>query len=214
MVPSFGYAQWLVLGYNGTLHDFFRWLELLDACNILYDSSKSGLSAGDIQTALDILARDKELFQKIVFKDSEIPDNPVAGHYPETAAIKNYVDSIISNINEIVGGSSAPGPIGNTGPPGVPGDGFLDVSAFEDNTLLGIKGGQLVAVPFDQFNSFTAGVSGDDVPATFDSSQPYNGLSVNEYADLAPGAWVGSPSQFDGVKSDSKNNGTYFVSED
>jgi len=98
VTPSIGYAQWLCLGYTGTLYDFFRWLTLLEASDVLYDSSNSGLFAGDVQTALDSLAADREVFQKTIFKDSEIPDTPAKGHYPETLAVKSYVDNAISDI--------------------------------------------------------------------------------------------------------------------
>jgi len=312
VIPSIGYTQWLMLGYSGTLYDFFGWLELIDASHILYDNSKSGLPAGDVQTALDVISRDNELFQKVTFKDSVIPDNPVAGHYPETGAVKDYVDNAISNLDSSIDNFSAvldqaiqdielkldskasldhthtfpalifnvtndgetykqfyydgsekveidldlfagkmgpPGIPGGTdfdtssfdnnsiltiqdgrvvavpifdfytgkmGPPGIPGSSF-DVTGYENNSILTVQDGRVVAVPIIDFSigSGDAGLlAGDIIPATTDQAKPFTALTVNGYADLAPNAWVGTLSQFAGVESNSKNNGTYFITED
>ena len=107
---------------------------------------------------------------------------------------------------------------GDPGEKGDQGDPGLDVFNFwkslpgnEDKTtndfwdFLGLSGSG-GSVPVD--------LSGEEIPATKDELKSFSGLTVLEYADLAPGAWVGTVSQFSGVESNSKNDGTYFVSED
>ena len=220
VVPSIGYVQWLSLGHAGTLYDFFRWLELLEARDVLYDSGVSGLSAGDVQTAIDVLARDKELFQKTVFKDVEIPAVPVSGHYPETGAVKSYVDGVKvelqNSIESAVQGLSPSSPE-LPGPPGLPGDGFFDISALPNNVILGIKNGELHAFSIEELGisgiELLTDLSGDDLPATKNSGKPYHGLTINQYADLAPGAWTGTSSAFNSVEAVPQNAGTYFVKE-
>ena len=57
VIPSIGHTQWLSLGNRGTLHDFFRWLELIDAKDVYYDNKSSGLPALNVQLAIDYLAK-------------------------------------------------------------------------------------------------------------------------------------------------------------
>jgi len=69
---------------------------------------------------------------------------------------------------------------------------------------------------FDSLRDSTAvaSMSGDDITATHNTAKPFYGLTVNQYADLAPGAWVGTEAEFNGVQSVSRNDGTYFVKEE
>lgn len=57
-------------------------------------------------------------------------------------------------------------------------------------------------------------LSGDNLKATLDEGKPYFGLTINQYADLAPGAWSGTATQFEAIPAITKNTGTYYVQED
>ena len=185
VTPAVGYAQWLSLGYRGTLHAFFKWLLLWDAIDVGYNSSASGLFAGDVQTAIDILAKDTSDLKSMILNLPsliEAGDNISLENVDGTLIISALVSEGPKGDTGDMGPPGVPGDKGDTGekgekgdtgsrghagPPGIPGDGFLDVSAFEDGSVLVVQDGVLVAIPLSSIGgggSGLPGVKGDTGP--------------------------------------------------
>ena len=203
--PITGYSRWRLLGFTGSMHDFIDWLCLPDSSVILH---------GEGGTLLDEMERLSSLVVKgICFRDSigSYGALPTAG-----VSVGDAYLVVSDGLLYIYGESGFPAEgMGVTyrGEPGARGtDGLSAYEIWRD--LPGNEGKSVN----DFFESMSgggtldlSGLSGDVVKATLDTLSPFKDMTVNQYADLAPGAWVGSWAQFLGVEASPKTAGTYFV---
>ena len=113
------------------------------------------------------------------------------------------------------GADGADGLPGADGSPGLPGPaGTPGLNAFEVWQSIPGNEDKTITDFFDFLSSGGSTLSGEEILATNSLVKDFSGLTVNQYADLAPGAWVGTMIEFGDVASTVKNNGTYFITED